>query len=365
MTNDEGARSTNRRRFLKATGSLAVVTAAAGCSSDGGSGGSQGTTTNPAADYPSKEITFIVPYPSGGGFDAYARLMKPYLEEELGTTVTVKNVTGGGGVVGATQAYNAKPDGHTITIWDTLDGGFPQIGRDVGYDLRKMTHIGHVTQSPNALTLMKSAGIDGWSTFTDGISEINFATQGRGAVSHIGMILLGGITGAFDRTDLNFVHYNGTGPALGGLEKGEANGFLVGTSTSAVKVVQALEAEMFAVFAKSDHSISDYMSENDIDVENWTGDLDIDNIEQFNDLVVFRRFLTGPPGVPDAIQQKQVEAFEAVINNDEFRTEARKAARPLINPTAKPDRVSEATASTLDTLNSDPYQGIITDAFSG
>lgn len=365
MTNDEGARSTNRRRFLKATGSLAVVTAAAGCSSDGGSGGSQGTTTNPAADYPSKEITFIVPYPSGGGFDAYARLMKPYLEEELGVTVTVKNVTGGAGVVGATQAYNAEPDGHTMLIWDVFDGSVPQIGRDVGYDLQEMTHIGYVTQSPNALTMMKSAGIDSWDKFTNSVSNINFATQGKGSISHMGMVLLAGITGEFSRDDLNFVHYGGTGPALGGLEKDESQGFMVGTSTSAVKVVQSLDAEMFSVFAEENHAISDYMSANNVDVKNWMKDLDVNKVDKYSDLTVFRRFLTGPPDVPKEIQQKQVEAFKSVVNNEEFQKEARKAARPLIKPKADPERVSQALQRSFDTLGSKPYKGIIQDSLSG
>jgi tripartite-type tricarboxylate transporter receptor subunit TctC len=317
------------------------------------------------SDYPSDDIRFVVPYPTGGGFDAYARLMAPYLEEELGTNVTVENVTGGGGVIGATEVYNADPDGHTITIWDTLDGGFPQIGRDVGYDLREMTHIGYVTQSPNALTLMDSVDIDEWGAFTDGISDINFSTQGRGAVSHIGMILLAELTGAFSRDNLNFVHYEGTGPALSGLERGEASGFLVGTSTSAVKVVSALEANMFSVFSGSDHPISEYMDANDVTVQNWSGDLGVDGMSDFNDLTVFRRFLTGPPGVPSEIQQQQVEAFEAVINNEEFLTEAREAARPLIQPAADPDLVSEVISNSFETLNSEPIKGVIESALSG
>jgi tripartite-type tricarboxylate transporter receptor subunit TctC len=368
-TNPRRQRSSNRRGFLKAAGSLAAVTTVAGCSGDGGSGSGSGdgaaTSANPGANYPSDDITFVVPYASGGGFDAYARLMKPYLEEELGVTVQVQNVEGGGGVVGATQVYNADPDGHTITIWDPLDGGFPQVGTDVGYDLSEMTHIGYVTQSPNALTVMSSASADSWSGFTEGIGEVNFATQGRGSVAHINPILLGGITDEFATDAPNFVHYGGTGPALGGLEKGEAGAFMVGTSTSAVKVVNSLDAEMFGVFSGSDHSISGYMEDNGVEVQNYTGDLGIDGMGQYNDLTVFRRFLAGPPGVPEGIQQQQVEAFQNVIDNEDFRADAREAARPLINPAAEPERVSEVIDTTLETLESEPYQGIISNAFGG
>lgn len=372
---------TRRRRFLQITGSTAVTGLIAGCSgtddgqdggtggtdgsdgSDGsnGSGGSDGDDGDDEVDYPTDEIDFIVPYASGGGFDEYARLMKPYLEEELGTSVTVRNITGGGGVVGATQAYNAEPDGHTMLIWDTLDGTFPMIGRNVNYDLTEMSHVGYLTQAPNALTLMSEVGIEEWETFVDQLPDINFATQGRGAVSHVGMALLGGITGAFDVEEINYVHYGGTGEALSGLERGEASGFMVGTATSAVKVVQALEAEMFMIFSDPE-VMEDYTDENEIDVKNWANELSVEGLDEFSELTFFRRFVTGPPGVDDAILQRQHEAFSNVINNDEFRTQAREAARPLIQPEAGFDPVNTALENILDTLRQDPYEGIIQDA---
>lgn len=377
MTSDDGDSVTRRRRFLKITGSTALTGVIAGCSGtdddqteDGGDGGTDGSDgsdggggddSDDELEYPTDEIDFIVPYASGGGFDEYARLMEPYLEEELGASVTVRNVTGGGGVVGATQAYNAEPDGHTMLIWDTLDGTFPMIGRDVDYDLTEMSHIGYLTQAPNALTLMSEVGIQEWETFVNNISDINFATQGRGAVSHVGMALLGGITGAFDIGDINYVHYGGTGEALSGLERGEASGFMVGTATSAVKVVQALEAEMFMIFSDSE-VMEDYTDENDIDVKNWANDLDVDSLDEFSELTFFRRFVTGPPGVDDAILQRQHEAFSNVIDNDEFRTQAREAARPLIQPESGSEPVGTALDNILDTLRQDPYEGIIQDA---
>lgn len=383
MTERTSDCTARRRRFLKITGTTAITGLVAGCSgtdgdggdgdtgdddgrngSDGGGGsdgedGSDGDSEE--IDYPTDDIDFVVPYASGGGFDEYSRLMDPYLEEELGTTVTVRNITGGGGVVGATQVYNAEPDGHTMTIWDTLDGTFPMIGRNVDYDLTEMSHIGYLTQAPNAITLNSDLDIQDWDTFVDSISEINFATQGRGAISHVGMALLGGITGSFGVDDLNFVHYGGTGEALSGLERGEASGFMVGTATSAVKVVQALDAEMFMIFSEPE-LLNDYTNENDIDVQNWAGELDVDGFDEFSNLTLFRRFVTGPPGVDDAILERQHEAFRNVINNEEFRAEARDAARPLVNPEAGSEPVSTALDNILSTLREDPYEGIIQDA---
>jgi hypothetical protein len=182
MSGEKSNQAARRRRFLKLTGTTAVTGLVAGCSgsdgdsdgnsdgdggSDGGGGsdgsgygGSDGENgSSEEIDYPTDIIDFVVPYASGGGLDEYSRLMASYLEEELGTTVNVRNVTGGGGVVGATQVYNAEPDGYTTTTWDTLVGSFPMIGRDVDYDLTEMSHIGYLTQAPSAIPLSSNLDI--------------------------------------------------------------------------------------------------------------------------------------------------------------------------------------------------------------
>ena len=52
-----------------------------------------------AADFPNKNITFIIPYGPGGGFDTYVRKIAPLIAKHLPNKVNVlpKNVTGAGG----------------------------------------------------------------------------------------------------------------------------------------------------------------------------------------------------------------------------------------------------------------------------
>lgn len=114
----------------------------AGCSQFGDSGSIEG-------EYPFEEISMVVPYSTGGGFDAYARISAPYWEEHLDGTVVVENITGGGGTVGGSQVYKGDPDGHELMIWDTIQPVLPQIGRDVNFDIRDMSHIGSITRDPN------------------------------------------------------------------------------------------------------------------------------------------------------------------------------------------------------------------------
>jgi tripartite-type tricarboxylate transporter receptor subunit TctC len=64
--------------------------------------------------YPSRPITIVVPFPAGGLTDVPARLAATMLQEKLGVGVVIENRTGGSGVVGASYAARATPDGYTL-----------------------------------------------------------------------------------------------------------------------------------------------------------------------------------------------------------------------------------------------------------
>jgi tripartite-type tricarboxylate transporter receptor subunit TctC len=68
------------------------------------------------ADYPTRPITFVVPWGAGGGTDSVGRMLATLLERDLGKPVNVVNRTGGSGVVGHSAIAQARPDGYTIGI---------------------------------------------------------------------------------------------------------------------------------------------------------------------------------------------------------------------------------------------------------
>lgn len=92
-----------------------------------------------AADkYPEKAITVIIPFGAGGNTDVGARVLFPYVQEELGVPLTIVNKAGGGGWVGWTSLLNAKTDGYTIGYINTpnLITGYldPQYKRNKSLD---------------------------------------------------------------------------------------------------------------------------------------------------------------------------------------------------------------------------------------
>ena len=99
------------------------------------------------AEFPARNIQFIIPYAPGGGFDVYVRVIAPVMEEYLPRRVNIipVNVAGGGGSKGSVQLYRARPDGYSIGIFN-IPGAFILQQQQGGsaYDLAKFAWIGTV-----------------------------------------------------------------------------------------------------------------------------------------------------------------------------------------------------------------------------
>ena len=68
------------------------------------------------ADFPSRPLTFVVPYPPGGAADVFARQLATQLATRLGQPVVVDNRAGANGIVGLQALMQSAPDGHTIAV---------------------------------------------------------------------------------------------------------------------------------------------------------------------------------------------------------------------------------------------------------
>jgi tripartite-type tricarboxylate transporter receptor subunit TctC len=111
--------------------------------------------TAQAADFPNQNITWVVGYKPGGGFDTYSRAIGRYMEKYLpeGVKVVVVNKPGSASQVGASMIYNAKPDGYTIGIWPMPGLYIPQMFFEPKYDVKKVSWLGTVLEEPMCLAI--------------------------------------------------------------------------------------------------------------------------------------------------------------------------------------------------------------------
>lgn len=178
-----------RVKFVRSVSWLvmtALLLVFAGCRSapkddqKSGSGGSPGV----ALDYfKGKNVTFIIPFSPGGGTDTFARMIAPFLQENLpGSTVVVQNVTGAGGNVGMNKLYTSPSDGLTLGIALGPALIFSQAGRVEGiqYDMGKFTYLARVAAEPRVLTVAKNSRFNRIQDLASGKDPVKYGFTGIG-----------------------------------------------------------------------------------------------------------------------------------------------------------------------------------------
>lgn len=119
----------------------------------------------PAAKFPTKGVTLVVPYSAGGGTDAIGRLMAQRLSELWGHSVVVENRTGANGAIGSNSVARASADGHTLLLVVGSHAVNPVLMKSLPYDTDKaFTPITNIASSPAVLVV---AGNGPYKTLPD------------------------------------------------------------------------------------------------------------------------------------------------------------------------------------------------------
>ncbi len=169
-----------------------------------------------ADDYPQRNVTFLCPFPAGGGTDILTRILAAELQDKLKRTVIVENRPGAGTIVAAQAAARAAPDGHTIFLAPvtTLALG-PNIYKTLPYDtVKDFAPIGLVGSSQFALVANPKLGV---ATLTELIAlikskdgQLSYATSGASTPHHLFMEMFLKMIGA----KAQHVPYRGSVAAL-------------------------------------------------------------------------------------------------------------------------------------------------------
>ncbi|MBI2089702.1 MAG: tripartite tricarboxylate transporter substrate binding protein [Deltaproteobacteria bacterium] len=156
------------------------------------------------AEYPTKTIQIINPFPPGAVTDITARIMSDKLSSLLGQAVVVVNKTGGGGAVGIKAVKDAPADGYTVLIVPPPFVLIPLARKGIGYAVSDFTPINFAGNNPSVMVVKKDAP---WQRLEQLIADANknpgkftFGTPGTGTSGHFGMELFKMETGA------DFIH---------------------------------------------------------------------------------------------------------------------------------------------------------------
>lgn len=334
-----------------------VVTACGG--QQGGSSETEGTKEVEKPIFNSGDtITSIVPFSAGGGYDRVARLVQPYFEKELeqivgnDINVIVTNITGAGGVNGYAKMFRSEPDGKTLGVLGLSAAPYQQLTTEQ-FDLSQFTYIAQVNTDPTALVVSKNSPINSFDDFVKRSLEkpILMGTSGKGASENMDALMTQALLEKNgQKLNVEFVHYQGTGPALLGIVKGEAEAMLV-TESTAYQQVKNGDLKAIAIYSKERGA---YLSDAQTLFEQ-----NVPGAEELTNVIGMVRVIVGPPGIPENITKALRDAFTKALENPELITQG-ETSDICIEPGT--GETAQATAQTR-LENAKQYQDIVTAAF--
>ncbi len=171
-----------------------------------------------AAGYPTKPITFIVPYTAGGTTDLVARTAGQIVAEKLGQPVIIENRPGAGGNIGMDVVARAAPDGYTIGFGAISTNAlnpfvYPSMPFDPTKDFTGVSMLGASTVVLEVGPALKVANVKELVEYAKQHPDTSFGTPGTGTSMHLAGVMFDQITGA----GMQHVPYKGSTQAINDL----------------------------------------------------------------------------------------------------------------------------------------------------
>jgi tripartite-type tricarboxylate transporter receptor subunit TctC len=201
-----------------------------------------------AQDYPTKNITLIVPFAAGGPTDVISRIVSEHMSRTLGQQLIIENVVGAGGTTASTRAKRAAPDGYTLITGHMGTHAasvalYPKLQYDPRTDFEP---VGLIAGTPILVLTKKDFPAKDLTEFVAYVKAnektLNNAHAGVGSVSFTTCLLLNSIMGVKPTT----IPFNGTGPSMNALVGGQVD-YMCDQIVNAVPQVKGGTIKAYAI----------------------------------------------------------------------------------------------------------------------
>ena len=188
-----------------------------------------------AQGWPTKPVTIVVPFPAGGGTDAFARPLTAAMTKNTGRQFVIDNKGGAGGTLGASIAAKAAPDGYTFFMGAVHHAIAPSMYPRLDYDIvADFVPVGLVSSVPQVIVVNpQKVAANTLPQLLEHIrrnpGKLNYASAGNGTSHH----LAGELFKLQTNTFITHIPYRGAGPALQDLIAGQVDMMFDGLGSSA------------------------------------------------------------------------------------------------------------------------------------
>jgi tripartite-type tricarboxylate transporter receptor subunit TctC len=273
-----------------------------------------------ADNWPSRTITFVVPYAAGGYTDTVGRIVASYVEKQLGQPVVVETRPGGGGVIGTQFVAGSSADGYTFCVCSSGAISVVPYIQKVSYDpVKDLVPVGLVSSIAQAVIVKKDMPVSNIAEFVEyakaNPGKLNYGSSGMAGLNHYSVQLFQSRTG----TKTQHIPFKGGAPATLAVVTGEID-FAFANMTDALPQIEAGTVKGIAVTSKgrvpylpnipSIHEtfLADFV------VESWNG-------------------IMAPAGTSDAIVRRLAEVLNKMADDPAIIEIMRKAGSVTVKGT--------------------------------
>ncbi len=265
-----------------------------------------------AQAYPAKPVKMIIPYPPGGGADAWGRMVASKLESVMGQPIIFDYKPGASTTIGAEAAARSPADGYTVFMIDSTAFAYVPNMRKVNYDpIKSFTPVGMLGVGPMLLAANPSLPVRNVQELIAHAKanpgKLTIASAGVGTPHH----LIGEIFKSRAGISLNHVPYKGAVQYIADLMGGQVD-LAISTITPALQHIASGRLRALGVTsAKRSSALPDVPSIAEqglarFDEKPWS-------------------CFVAPAGLPPAVLEKLRAAFRTTLEDPEVSSNLRKA----------------------------------------
>ena len=258
--------------------------------------------------WPAKPVTLVVPFPAGGGTDAFARPMSAQFARLTEKQLIIDNKGGAGGTLGAGVASKAAPDGYTLFMGAVHHTIAPSMYPKLDYDLeRDFVPLIMVASVPQVLVVNpKKVPAANYAEFLAFVrknpGKLNYGSAGGGTSHH----LAGELFKLQTNTFITHIPYRGAGPALQDLIAGNVDMMFDGLGSSAAHIKGGRIKALMVSGTKRNPAFPDVPCSTELGLPDYT--------------VSTWYGIWAPKGTPADIQARAIEEIRRACQTDEAKT---------------------------------------------
>ena len=280
-----------------------------------------GLADNPLAG---ETITFVVGVGPGGGYDAYARLLSPFLGEALDADVIVQNTPGAGGLLALNEMLAAPADGTRIMLANGSGiGGSALAGAEgVQFELEDLAYVARVYAGDKVLSTGADSGYETIQDLMDTAEPFTVGSSGPGASTYVEPTVLSGLLGLNTEIITGFA---GSSEIDAAVVAGDVDGIMVDLDSNLPLIEAGDTRPLLLVGDDRAEAVPDTPSLRDLELTPEQQEL----ADAFLSLLELGRVVVAHPDTPPDVLETLRAAFNQILTDEAVISAAEAQGRPI------------------------------------